>query len=293
MRENKALHRCLPKTDPETVRRCVDEEHSPERRSISTEVDLLLSAAAKRVLKFTADEAERLPHRHIGTQHLFLGLPDEEEGFAAQLLREGGADADGIRMQLTASGAKQSMPGVYESISTRSVGSVSGRAIEIRGVRRNAHRIRDAVQGSYVQLSARATATTVSATLTAATGCARSVLREVLGAPGFLCILVFRDHISPRKCTAWFICLDHAAEMASCAKIGGRKAAHLAEETIRRGSFVDSCPLQLRWWSSYTRLRRRTAPADFAVAGESTAGLGGTGFSTHRRLGDVSGQSLV
>jgi ATP-dependent Clp protease ATP-binding subunit ClpC len=101
LRENKALHRWLPKTDPETVRRRVDDEHSPKRPSISTKVDLPLSAAAKRVLKFAADEAERLAHRQIGTEHLFLGLLDEEVGFAAQLLREGGADADGIRMQLT------------------------------------------------------------------------------------------------------------------------------------------------------------------------------------------------
>jgi hypothetical protein len=148
LRENKSLHRWLPKTDPETLRRRVDEEHSPERRSISTKVDLPLSAAAKRVLKFAADEAERLAHRHIGTEHLFLGLLDEEEGFAAQLLREGGADADGIRMQLTASGGEQSMPRVYESIRSRIVSPVLGSAFEIHGVRRNADRIRDAVQRS-------------------------------------------------------------------------------------------------------------------------------------------------
>jgi len=150
LREDKALHRWLPKTDPEMVRRRVADAHSPERPSISTKVDLPLSAAAKRVLKFAADEAERLAHRHIGTEHLFLGLLDEEEGFAAQLLREGGADANGIRIQLTASRAKQSMPGIYESIRTRGVGSVSGGAIEIHGVRRNADRIRDEVQRCLV-----------------------------------------------------------------------------------------------------------------------------------------------
>ena len=119
LREDKALHRWLPKTDPETGRR-VDDEHSPERPSISAKVDLPLSAAAKRVLKLAADEAARLAHRHIGTEHLFLGLLDEGEGFAAQLLREGVADADGIRIQLTASRVKQSMHGIYESIRTRS-----------------------------------------------------------------------------------------------------------------------------------------------------------------------------
>jgi ATP-dependent Clp protease ATP-binding subunit ClpC len=46
LRENKALHRWLPKTDPETIRRRVDDERLRERPPISTKVDLPLSAAA-------------------------------------------------------------------------------------------------------------------------------------------------------------------------------------------------------------------------------------------------------
>lgn len=71
---------------------------------------------------------------------------DEVDCFAANLLTEAGADADDIRLQLAERVKKQSMPGIYESIRTRSFGSLSGGTIEIHGVRRNADRIRDAVQ---------------------------------------------------------------------------------------------------------------------------------------------------
>ncbi|MGA9073146.1 MAG: Clp protease N-terminal domain-containing protein [Candidatus Sulfotelmatobacter sp.] len=145
IREHKALYRWLPRTDFQTIRQRVD-EHLPKHPSIPTTVDLPLSDGAKRVLKYVADEAERLAHRHIGTEHLFLGLIDEEDCFAAQLLREGGADPTSIRSQLADSSEKQSMPGIYESIRTRSFGSISRGAIEIHGVRRSAERVRDAVQ---------------------------------------------------------------------------------------------------------------------------------------------------
>jgi len=46
LQKDNALHRWLPKTDPESLRCRVDDEHSPERPSISTKVDLPLSAAA-------------------------------------------------------------------------------------------------------------------------------------------------------------------------------------------------------------------------------------------------------
>src|ERR1700732_4865770 len=88
IREDKALYRWLPKTDLKTIRQRVD-DHSPKRPPTSTAVDLPLSAAARRVLKHAADEAERLAHKHIGTEHIVLGLLDEESCFAAKLLREG------------------------------------------------------------------------------------------------------------------------------------------------------------------------------------------------------------
>jgi hypothetical protein len=145
IREHKTLYRWLPKTDLKTIRQRVD-EHSPMRMSIPTNVDLPLSGDARRVLKYAADEADRLSYRNIGTEHLFLGLLDEEGCFAAMLLREGGADAANIRLELVEIAKQQSMPGIHKSIGGPGYGAASGGTIEIHGVPRNAERIREAVQ---------------------------------------------------------------------------------------------------------------------------------------------------
>jgi hypothetical protein len=67
---------------------------------VSTSVDLPLSHDCKRVLAYGAEEAERLNHKHIGTEHLLLGLLREEKCFAAQLLGEQGLTLDSVRKQV-------------------------------------------------------------------------------------------------------------------------------------------------------------------------------------------------
>jgi len=62
-----------------------------------TSVDLPLSNGAKRVLAYAAEEAERLRHRHIGTEHLALGLLREEKCIAAEVMRSNGADLKQLR----------------------------------------------------------------------------------------------------------------------------------------------------------------------------------------------------
>ena len=58
-------------------------------------LDLPPSNESKRVLPYAAEEAEGLGHRHIGTEHVLLGLLREEQCFAAKLLRE-----RGLRLEL-------------------------------------------------------------------------------------------------------------------------------------------------------------------------------------------------
>jgi len=43
---------------------------------------------ARRVLSLAQEEAERMQHSHIGTEHLLLGLMREEGGVAGKVLRE-------------------------------------------------------------------------------------------------------------------------------------------------------------------------------------------------------------
>ncbi|MBS1804803.1 MAG: hypothetical protein JST28_15675 [Acidobacteria bacterium] len=87
LREDKALgNRFLrPPNTVESIRRQI-ESHTPVREKISTSVDLPLSNECKRAMAYAAEEAERLRHNHIGTEHLLLGLLREENCFAQQLL---------------------------------------------------------------------------------------------------------------------------------------------------------------------------------------------------------------
>ncbi|HWG20758.1 MAG TPA: Clp protease N-terminal domain-containing protein [Terracidiphilus sp.] len=76
------------------------EAHAIVREKISTSVDLPLSNECKRVLAYAAEEAERLGHKHIGTEHLFLGLLREENSFAAQILKEREINLQVVRDEL-------------------------------------------------------------------------------------------------------------------------------------------------------------------------------------------------
>src|SRR5258708_18292583 len=47
---------------------------------------------ARRLLSLAQEEAERLQHSYIGTEHLLLGLMREEGGVAGRVLRDLGLD---------------------------------------------------------------------------------------------------------------------------------------------------------------------------------------------------------
>ena len=83
----------------ESIRKQI-EGHTTIREKVSTSVDLPLSHECKRVLAYGAEEAERLSHKHIGTEHLLLGLLREEKCFAAEILHERGLRLSTIREEL-------------------------------------------------------------------------------------------------------------------------------------------------------------------------------------------------
>src|SRR5262245_30878839 len=60
------------------------------REGVSTSIDLPLSNECKRILAYAAEEAERLLHPHIGTEHLLLGILREEKCMAAEILQQHG-----------------------------------------------------------------------------------------------------------------------------------------------------------------------------------------------------------
>src|ERR1700748_496760 len=98
LREDKALTNRFLRSHAsvESIRKQI-EAHTTIREKVSTSVDLPLSNECKRVLAYAAEEAERLGHRHIGTEHLLLGLLREEKCFAAELLKERDVRPDWVR----------------------------------------------------------------------------------------------------------------------------------------------------------------------------------------------------
>lgn len=66
-------------------------------RTSTTNLDL--SPGTKRVLELAVDEARRMGHHYIGTEHLLLGLVRQTDGVAIDVLRRLGISPDDIRKQ--------------------------------------------------------------------------------------------------------------------------------------------------------------------------------------------------
>jgi ATP-dependent Clp protease ATP-binding subunit ClpC len=114
LREDKALaNRFLrSQANIESIRKQI-EAQTTVREKVPTSVDLPLSHECKRVLAYAAEEAERLSHKHIGTEHLLLGLLREEKCFAAEILQERGLRLNQVREEIarqTSEKAPQARP---------------------------------------------------------------------------------------------------------------------------------------------------------------------------------------
>ncbi len=69
--------------------------HAGKRTSPDERLDL--SPGTKRVLELAVDEARRLEHHYIGTEHLLLGLVRQEEGVAIDVLKRLGVSPEEIK----------------------------------------------------------------------------------------------------------------------------------------------------------------------------------------------------
>jgi hypothetical protein len=84
---------------------------------ISTSAEVPLSADSKKLLKYAGEEAERFAHRHIGTEHILLGIFRLPDSLAAKVLLGRGAKPNAIREQM----AKGSVSAL---VSTRPAGTI-------------------------------------------------------------------------------------------------------------------------------------------------------------------------
>ncbi len=100
LREDQQIRRRLSHSgDPLSDVRKKVEARSGMGEKISTSVDLPLSLGGRRVLSFAAEESERLRDKHIGTEHLLLGLLRVKDSFAAEILNGYGIVRDDSRDQ--------------------------------------------------------------------------------------------------------------------------------------------------------------------------------------------------
>jgi ATP-dependent Clp protease ATP-binding subunit ClpC len=91
LREDEALVRLFLHSQEaiDGIRREID-ERSTRREKVTLSLEFPFSHECKRVLASADDEALELKQRHIGTEHLLLGLLREEQFGAARLLHERG-----------------------------------------------------------------------------------------------------------------------------------------------------------------------------------------------------------
>src|SRR5882762_6767053 len=102
MREDKTLTgRFFPRAQLsiESIRKEI-EGRTLLREKISTSVELPLAPETKRVLAYAHEESDRLQHRHIGTEHLLLGLLREDRSMAAEILYERGLRLNAVRDEI-------------------------------------------------------------------------------------------------------------------------------------------------------------------------------------------------
>lgn len=100
LREDLNMARRFLGTEPVEGIRDEIRRRTPMREKVPTSKDLPLSNESKRILAYSAEEAERLNHRHIGTEHILLGILREENCLAANILHERGLQVQVIREEL-------------------------------------------------------------------------------------------------------------------------------------------------------------------------------------------------
>ena len=70
-----------------------------------------LTPHGKRVIELAIDEARRLDHHYLGTEHLLLGLVRVDEGLAAGVLESVGVTLERARAQIVSLDEREDKPG--------------------------------------------------------------------------------------------------------------------------------------------------------------------------------------
>jgi Clp amino terminal domain, pathogenicity island component len=99
------------------------------REKVSTSIDMPLSDECKRILAMANEEAERLNHRFIGTEHLLLAILREEKCVAAEILSSRGLRLDTIREELVRSEPDPNQKSTFLPLSSMGIGLFDSKAL--------------------------------------------------------------------------------------------------------------------------------------------------------------------
>jgi uncharacterized protein (TIGR02246 family) len=112
------------------------ESHITRGARISTSLEVPLAPECKRILKSAAEEAERLGSKHVGNEHMLLGIFHEPGCFAARLLTDRGLTLDSLREELAHHPTDSPIKTVNEIVSVRQVVQAwsLGRASDFAGM---------------------------------------------------------------------------------------------------------------------------------------------------------------
>ncbi len=88
--------------------------HLTSRARVPESDEIPFSASCKRALEYAVEEADRLLHNYVGTEHLLLGLLREERSVAAEVLAARGLRIEAVReaiVELLSRGEQPEPPG--------------------------------------------------------------------------------------------------------------------------------------------------------------------------------------
>jgi hypothetical protein len=101
LREDRTLaKKFLGEVNSEGGIRAEIERHITSRERFSTSVEVPLTLESKKILNLAGEEADRLGHRHVGTEHILLGLLRVEDSLAGKILQARGLSVATLREQV-------------------------------------------------------------------------------------------------------------------------------------------------------------------------------------------------
>jgi len=81
------------------VRKTIEPLLGPNQRLI-VQQQIIPTSRVKKVIEISFEEARRMGHNYVGSEHLLLGLLTEGEGIAAHVLQDLGATLDKVRVEM-------------------------------------------------------------------------------------------------------------------------------------------------------------------------------------------------